>query len=177
MSSERVNSADMRIKRLNQEATNLKTSQTTGWDSVRSYCIQTTNTFDYSYTPTFVGGQTAETMHLYVKYTADHQQAPWAMATAKILVNDTEYFRVGNFAADVPNTRDYGIYTNGWVRDSYGNYSPTGKPNNINEVSFYNAISFTGQINVKIKFYVWATDTGRLTVGVDNNDFEGIIIQ
>lgn len=177
MSSERVNSADMRIKRLNQEATNLKTSQTTGWDSVRSYCIQTTNTFDYSYTPTFVGGQTAETMHLYVKYTADHQQAPWAMATAKILVNDTEYFRVGSFNSDVPNTRDYGIYTNGWVRDSYGNYSPTGKPNNINEVSFYNAISFTGQINVKIKFYVWATDTGRLTVGVDNNDFEGIIIQ
>ncbi len=177
MSSERVNSVDMRIKRLNQEATNLKTAQVTGWDSVRSYCIKTTKEYDYSYTPTFVGGQIAEAMHLYVKFTADHQQAPWAMATAKILVDNTNVFRVGHFNTDVPNTRDYGIYTNGWVPDSYGSYSPTGKPNNINEVSFYNAVVFTGQINVKIKLYIWATDTGRMTVKVSNSDYEGIIIQ
>jgi hypothetical protein len=181
MSKERTNSIDLRIKNLNQEATNLKTSQSTGWDSIRSYKIETTNEFDYAYTPTFVSGQTGETMHVYLKFIADHQEAPFAKAVMKIKVAGASWYRIGHWADDVADVKDYGIDTNGWVQDNYGNYSPTETPNKRNELSWYNAISFSGQIPIQVKFIIYATDTGRMIAGVNNNDSPGfspeIIIQ
>ena len=177
MSRERINSIDMRIKNLNQEATNLKTSQNTGWDSIRAYKIETTNEFDFDYTPTFTGGQTEEGISFYAKFTADHQDAPFAKMVAKVWVGNSAWFRVGHWSEDVSASKDNGLNSNGWVWDVYGNYSPTGTPNKKNELSWYNSISVHGQINIKVKFIVYATDTGRLVVKYEHNDGEGFAIQ
>lgn len=181
MNNERLGSIDTRIKNLNREATNLKTTQFTGWDSIRSYKIETTNTFDFSYTPTFVSGQTEETISIGVKFIADHQDAPTAKALMQIYVDNAAWYRVGHWSSDGAAGKDYGVDTNGWVPDIYGNYSPTRTPNARNELSWYNAITVNSQINIKIKFLIYATDTGRMIVAVETNDTplddSGIIIQ
>lgn len=184
MTDARQGSIDTRVHNLYREATNLKTSQFTGWDSVRCYEISTTNAWDYSYSPTWAGSQSEEIIHIFVKFIADHQQAPFAKPIMDILVNDDAHYRVGVMDSLATDTNaDYGVYTNGWVHDTYGNYSPVGTPNAINEKSWYNAIDVfrSTATNIKVKFRVFSTDTGRLIIGVNNNDSPGfdpeIIIQ
>mgnify|MGYP003585924161 CR=1 FL=1 len=170
----RKGSIAKRVKDLNTEATNLKTAQFTGWDSVRCYKLETTREWDFDYTPTFVGGQTQENIHIYVKFIADHQEAPFGKAIMEVLVDNTNKYRVGTFSN--ANTSDFSVYTNGWVPDTFGNYSPTNRPNKINEKSWYNAITVRGQLNIKVKIRVFTTDTGRIIAGYDHNDGEGLFI-
>src|SRR5690606_27497351 len=149
---------------LEKEATNLKTSQFTGSDSIKTYVIQTTREWDWEYTTTF-GGGSQETSHIYVKFIADHQNAPLAQPIMDILIDNNAHYRVG--ISEFGGVKsDNGIVTNGWVPDTYGNYSPTKQPNKRNELSWYNAITYySNGKNVKVKFKVYATDTGRIIVG------------
>lgn len=177
MTNVRQGSIDMRVHDVAREATNLKTSQFTGWDSVRCYKLETTRVWDLSYTPTFVGGQTAEGISIYLKFIADHQDAPFAAPTMAILINDTYTYTVGALDNNGTATNaDHGIYTNGWVPDTFGVYSPTGDPNKTNELSWYNNITTLGQNNIKIKVRVFATDSGRLVAKYSHNDGSGLFI-
>lgn len=175
MSNVRVGSVETRVRKLARDAVNLKTAQFAGSDSIRSYVIETTREWDFSYTPTFVGGQTQEVIHIYVKFIADHQNAPFAKPIMKVLVDDTNIFRVRNGVLSETGV-DFGAWTNGWVSDVYGNYSPTNTPNAINEKSWYNAVGVYGVHNIKIKLKIYSTDSGRIIAGYDHNDGKGLFI-
>lgn len=176
MSNVRIGSVETRVRKLARDAVNLKTAQFAGSDSIRSYVIETTREWDFSYTPTFVSGQTQEYIHIYVKFIADHQNAPFAKPIMKILIDDTNYFRVGTGGALNEANADFSGWTNGWVPDVYGNYSPTNTPNAINEKSWYNAIGVVGVHNIKIKLKIYSTDSGRIIAGYDHNDGKGLFI-
>ena len=168
MTDVRQGSIDTRIHNLTREATNLKTAQFTGWDSIRCYEISTTATWDFSYNPTWAGGQVQGGFDVFVKFIADHQQAPFAKPIMDILINDDAHHRVGVMDSNGTNTNsDYSLYTNGWVPDTFGNYSPLGTANAINEKSWYNYVTyFPAVINVKIKIRIFSTDSGRMIVGI-----------
>jgi len=169
MTNVRQGSIDTRVHNLYREATNLKTSQFTGWDSIRCYEVSTTTTWDYSFTPTWSGSQTESGFDVFVKFIADHQQAPFAKPIMDILVNDAAHHRVGTLDSNATDTNsDYGVYTNGWVDDTFGNYSPLGTPNQINEKSWYNYVDVfrSSVVNVKIKIRIYSTDSGRMIVGL-----------
>ncbi len=156
-------SVEARLKRLEDDTRALKGAQFIGFDSVRAYKIETENTWDIDWTPTFGPPQTGVFEHLYMKFTADNQDAPMCNMYIKVLINNSIYYRVS--ASDDP-TGDNGVNMNGTVRDSFGNYSPTpAVPNTSKEVSWYDTLgSKISGTNIKAKFIVYATDTGKLTI-------------
>jgi len=173
----RRGSIGSRVHELRKEAINLKTAQFTGWDSIRCYNIETTRAYDLSYTPTYIGGQLKETLGIYVKFIADHQDAPFAKPTMDILINNRHH-RVGmDGVGNTSEYSDYGVYTNGWVSDTYGNYSPTRTPNNTKELSWYNSISTYSPSTLQIKIKVFATDTGRIIARYVHSNGEGLFIE
>lgn len=163
--SSRRGSLPERVRKLNTEATNLKTSQFTGWDSIRCYKTETSKAWDLELN---LDGTTPANgdVTLLTKFIADHQDAPFAKMTIEVLVNNTSTYRVGR--TERSETYDYGIATNGTVPDVFGNYSPTRTPNKKNEVSWYDYIQVSaGMKNIKVKIRVFATDTGKIQAGYE----------
>lgn len=104
-----------------------------------------------------------------MKFIADNQQAPQAIMVITCLIDNSIYF-----TANTGSTSDsgdyYGVWFNGTFQDMYGNYSPDKPtPNTTKEISWYDAVSIkpSGK-NIKLKFKVYATDTGTLRIRIDN---------
>jgi hypothetical protein len=155
----------MRVKNLYREATNLKTAQFTGWDSIKCYVIQTTNTWDASITVT-PSSLTSTT--IVVKYTADYQDAPFAKLVADVsLDGNTESYR-----KTAPGTPPYVSILDNTSGRTF--FSTT--PRKSNELFWNINISTSTESNVKVKIKVFATQPGRLTAGVQNsNSYTGTL--
>lgn len=161
----RTSSLPVRVKNLSREATNLKTAQFTGWDSIKCYTIQTTNTWDYQTTLTPSG---FNFINIQVRYTADYQDAPFGTLIADIQLDGNYEYRKANGVLSYPNVSINEIPT----RKTFFS-TGAGTPRQL----FWNIqISTSATVSVKVKLKVFATQPGRLMAGAMVNDsFSGTV--
>lgn len=157
----RTNSLPARIKNLTREATSLKTSQFTGWDSIKCYTIQTTNDWDYQVTLT---PSSFNTTFIQVRYTADYQEAPFGTLIADVQLDGSYDYRKANGVLSYPNVV---ISENNSSKMFFSTEART--PRQL----FWNiSISTDVTVSVKVKLKVFATQPGRLLAGAAiNNNF------
>lgn len=148
----RSGSVATRVKNLVREATNLKTSQFTGWDSIQCYKIDTTNQWDLDTTS---NGAT-----ILVRYAADYQDAPFGTLVANLSVDGDSV----SYRKTVPGTPPYMSI----VEDNSGHGFGKTFDRKPNELYWAINISTPSTNNIKLKVRVFATQPGRLTAGVYN---------
>lgn len=157
------NTVEARLKRLEDDTRALKGAQFAGFDSVRSYKVETTNDWDITWTPTWSSPQQSASEDLFMKFIADNQDAPMCNMYITCRINGGAYYRIA-YSGD-PNG-DNGVWFNGTVRDTFGNYSPDRPtPSTSKEVSWYDFVrSYNSGQTIELKFTVYATDTGNLRI-------------
>lgn len=145
-----------RMIRLEKDVLAYKTAQPIGTDSVRAYTTQTNNIWDVEGTtiesvPGFGYGQ----MRAYVRFQADNQLIPFGNLRVAVLINGENYnypTSADNFNS---NTTPYVFMGTDWTATSE-------ELNNPSILRFLVIGSAPVGTNIKYKFFVDATDTGRI---------------
>jgi hypothetical protein len=148
-----------RIKALETSIRDFKTSQPIGTDSVKTYTSATNNEWDIIWTATLTGGSAWNRWR--IKFKADHQDAPFGRIRAVADFNGVPF----DFS-----TRS-GIYLNGNFLRVADDYLGNGLSSSTNSAEFEDPqlLRFVAEgsalaagVVVRIKFFVDATDTGRV---------------
>lgn len=139
-----------RLAQLSRQESELKSAQPFGSSNVVTYTNTTNATWDKSWTPTFGPGEAAG-RNYHVTFTSDTQTAPFASIGVKALINDTTEYTVG-LVDDVLMYTYLDTYLDGFLP-------------NTQQVQWVVPVEvYASGTNVKLKFTVYATDTGNITI-------------
>lgn len=146
-----------RIKRLEEDILDYKTTQPVGSDSVRVYSTQSNNIWDVEVTATemFAGDGYAQVRKA-VRFKANKQQAPLGRLRAFVTINGNNYNYAGESLYFNDSTTPYVFMLEDTVTSSSEEMNdPTLLRWNFIASVPHNSV-------VRVKFFVDATDSGRL---------------
>lgn len=146
-----------RIKKLEEELVAYKTTQPVGSDSVRTFTTNSNDIWDFNTTITeLIAGDGYGQFRKAVRFKANTQQAPFGRLRAFVQFNNVNYNPATGSLWFNSNVKPYVFMLEDTVTSSSDEM-------NDPELLRWNFIATAPHnTNIKVKFFVDATDTGRL---------------
>lgn len=145
-----------RIKRLEADIISYKTSQPVGSDSVRAYTTQSNNIWDLTETvvESYPGSGSGQA-RAFVRFKAAHQTAPFGRLRWQAQINGVNY----NYST----TSNFFNTTTPYIFSSMDMFYASAEELNDSTLLRWNWVASAAPgATIRVKFFVEATDTGRL---------------
>lgn len=149
------NQLALELKSIEDQIRELKQRQYNGTDTVQTY-VNKNEAWDIDWTPVF--GFASASKNIVVQFFSDNQDAATNALRYEILIDNSVWFTTATFN-DHP--QDLAILGN--VRDIFGAYSQE-QPSSKRSDWYFNITAYRSGMNVKVRFIVDSTDTGRISL-------------